>query len=56
MDIDLAKEGDNYQVKVSKAATLDQQFLSSLNYAAVLQQGIFPKDRHFDRIFKIHHV
>jgi len=52
MDIDLVKEADNYQVNTSKTSTLDQQFLSSLNYAAVLQQGIFPKKRHFDRIFK----
>lgn len=27
------------------------EFVSSLKYAAILQQGIFPKQRHFDRIF-----
>ena len=28
------------------------EFVSSLKYAAILQQGIFPKQRHFNRIFE----
>lgn len=30
----------------------NNEFLSSLKYAAILQQGILPKQRHFDRIFQ----
>jgi serine phosphatase RsbU (regulator of sigma subunit) len=28
------------------------EFVSSLKYAAILQRGIFPKQRHFDRVFE----
>jgi serine phosphatase RsbU (regulator of sigma subunit) len=48
----LANEVDSCEPKISETSKLDQQFLSSLSYAAVIQQGIFPKKRHFDRIFK----
>jgi len=52
MELINAKEVDNYQATNSVTSRLDHQFLLSLNYAAMLQQGIFPKKRHFDRIFK----
>jgi serine phosphatase RsbU (regulator of sigma subunit) len=29
----------------------NQEFISSLKYAAILQQGILPKPRHFERVF-----
>lgn len=52
MTSDTLAESTSFSVNLNDYFNSDNQLYSSLKYAAFLQQGIFPKQRHFDRIFK----
>lgn len=52
MNNNLTLQAPSVSFGLDDCFTSKNHLYSSLKYAAFLQQGIFPKQRHFDRVFK----